>query len=237
MFMDMKAAELHEARIDPPPGAGGSAWARARSGSARTSSIGLLMASSLTLVGLTRVSIGPAISVMLRGCAVLPDWAMTAAAASTCTQGWQTATTCARSPSVSSQLMRCVDVVVEPEAAVVDAHVARIVPIGYADIVVRQQRAHQTAQQCGKVPRERRHHQNLRLRDVHILLEAQQRAEGRHIERLLAHGDLAIAHADAVDAVGRARMREAGARYQLVGGREIAQDFEVLAQRPRGPAR
>ena len=31
--------------------------------------IGLLLASSLTLVGLTRVSIGPAISVIERGCA------------------------------------------------------------------------------------------------------------------------------------------------------------------------
>ena len=126
-----------------------------------------------------------------------------------------------------------IDVIVEPEAAFIHAHVTRIVPIGYADIVVRQQRAHEAAQQCGKVPRERCHHQNLRLGDVHILLEAQQRTEGRHRRRLLAHGDFAVSHADAVDAVGRARMREAGARYELVGGREVAQDFEVLRGGPR----
>ena len=68
--------------------------------------MGLLMASSLTLVGLMRVSMGPAISVMLRGCAGLPDWAMTAAAASTCTHGWQTATTWVGEPMISSQPIR-----------------------------------------------------------------------------------------------------------------------------------
>src|SRR5579863_4247865 len=41
------------------------------------------LASSLTLVGLTLVSIGPAISVIERGCAGLPACAITAAAAST----------------------------------------------------------------------------------------------------------------------------------------------------------
>ena len=49
--------------------------------------IGLLVASLLTLVGLTRVSMGPAISVMLDGCAGLPLAAITATAASACTHG------------------------------------------------------------------------------------------------------------------------------------------------------
>ena len=57
--------------------------------------------------------------------------------------------------------------------------------------------------------------------------------KGRDSHRLLAHGHLAVAHADAVDAVGRALVREAGARNQLVGGGEIAQDLEVLGGGPR----
>ena len=68
--------------------------------------IGLLVASLLTLVGLTRVSMGPAISVMLLGCAGLPSAAMTATAASAWTHGWHTATRCAPGPSFSMNLMR-----------------------------------------------------------------------------------------------------------------------------------
>ena len=64
------------------------------------------LASSLTLVGLTRVSIGPAISVMERGCAGLPACAITATAASTATQGWHTASTCAPGPIASRNLIR-----------------------------------------------------------------------------------------------------------------------------------
>ena len=68
MFIDMKAASCTKPGIDPAARRRGSARARARSGCCSNQSIGLLVASSLTLVGLTRVSIGPAISVMLRGC-------------------------------------------------------------------------------------------------------------------------------------------------------------------------
>ena len=68
--------------------------------------IGLLVASLLTLVGLTRVSMGPAISVMLAGCAGLPLAAITATAASACTHGWHTATRCEPGPSFSMNLMR-----------------------------------------------------------------------------------------------------------------------------------
>jgi hypothetical protein len=55
-------------------------------------SIGLLVASVFTLVGLTRQSTGPAISVRLRGCAGLSSSAISAVAASAATQGWHTAT-------------------------------------------------------------------------------------------------------------------------------------------------
>ena len=52
-------AELHEARIDAAAGAAGSAAARRRSGCCSNHSIGLLVASLLTAVGLIRQSIGP----------------------------------------------------------------------------------------------------------------------------------------------------------------------------------
>lgn len=64
-------------------------------------SIGLSVASSLTLVGLWRTSIGPPISVMVKG---VNGWFasdITATAASPCTQGWQTARMWARWPSSS----------------------------------------------------------------------------------------------------------------------------------------
>ena len=64
--------KLHEARIDLAERAADSGTAPARSGSSRTSRSAWNCASSFTLVGLTRVSIGPAIKVMLRGCAGLP---------------------------------------------------------------------------------------------------------------------------------------------------------------------
>ena len=63
----------------------------------------MISASSLTLVGLARVSIGPAISVMLRGCGGSPASAMTAAAASPATAGWQTATMWLPGPITPSQ--------------------------------------------------------------------------------------------------------------------------------------
>ena len=64
------------------------------------------LASSSTVVELTRTSIGPAISVMLRGCALLPACAITAAAASTATQGWHTASTWVPGPITSRNLIR-----------------------------------------------------------------------------------------------------------------------------------
>ena len=98
--------ELHEARDRPrrraPRYLRGTRAMRLRSNQL----IGLLVASLLTLVGLMRVSIGPAISVMLLGCAGLPSAAITATAASACTQGWQTATRCAPGPSSSRKRMR-----------------------------------------------------------------------------------------------------------------------------------
>ncbi|MNT82811.1 hypothetical protein D3C72_2225930 [compost metagenome] len=65
------------------------------------------MASALTLVGLTRASMGPAISVRLGGWAGSPSSAMSAAAASAATAGWQIATRCVPPPSVCRKPIRC----------------------------------------------------------------------------------------------------------------------------------
>jgi hypothetical protein len=61
-------------------------------------SMGLVLASLLTSVGLTRQSTGPAMSVRLWGWAGLSSSAMMAVAASAATQGWHTATQCERWP-------------------------------------------------------------------------------------------------------------------------------------------
>ena len=132
------------------------------------------MASSLTLVGLTRVSIGPAISVMLRGCAGLLGFGHHGGRGQHLHAGLAHGDHVRAGPIFSSNLMRWLDVVVEAEAAGVSAHIAGIVPIGYADVVLRQQRAHQAAQQRGEVAGQRRHDQHARLGDLDVLLEMQQ---------------------------------------------------------------
>ena len=60
--------------------------------------MGLLTASLLTSVGLTRQSTGPAISVRLWGWSGRSSSAMSAVAANAATHGWHTATQCARAP-------------------------------------------------------------------------------------------------------------------------------------------
>ena len=55
-------------------------------------------ASSLTTVGLTRVSTGPPASVIDKGAAGSPSSSISATAASTGTEGWQTAKTCTSPP-------------------------------------------------------------------------------------------------------------------------------------------
>ena len=64
------------------------------------------MASVLTTVGSTRVSMGPAISVSVRGAQSLPASAITAVATSAATHGWHTAITWVSGPRTSSQWIR-----------------------------------------------------------------------------------------------------------------------------------
>ena len=64
----------------------------------RNQSMSRLSASALTAVGLTRVSIGPPISVMVAGRKRSLRASISAIAATTGTDGWQTAMTCADGP-------------------------------------------------------------------------------------------------------------------------------------------
>ncbi len=70
-------------------------------------SIGLVIASRLTLVGLMRQSIGPAMSVRLAGVAGCLSSAMSAAAASAATVGWHTARTWPPAPIASVNCITC----------------------------------------------------------------------------------------------------------------------------------
>ena len=70
-------------------------------------SIGLVIASLLTAVGLMRQSIGPAISVRLAGVAGCSSSDISATAASAATQGWQIATTLAFGPITARKSIRC----------------------------------------------------------------------------------------------------------------------------------
>ena len=99
-------------------------------------SIDRLVASSLTLVGLTRASMGPAMRVMLRGCAGWRPSAITATAPRTATHGWQTATTCDSGPIAFKEADDVVDEVVQAERSVLEGNVAGVVPVGDVDIVL-----------------------------------------------------------------------------------------------------
>ena len=123
-------------------------------------SSGCSVARSLTAVGLTRASIGPAMSTMLLGLAWSPCSDITAVAASTGPHGWQIAITCAPGPTRPEEPDHVLGVLVEPEAAVGERDVACVVPVGQVHVVVAQHRAHRLAHERGEVTRERRHEQH-----------------------------------------------------------------------------
>ncbi|MGX1148954.1 hypothetical protein AB7M15_004776 [Bradyrhizobium ottawaense] len=126
---------------------------------------------------------------------------------------------------LSEEIDQMLGVVVEPEAALAARDVARIVPVGDVDVVVLQQRLHGAAQQRCEMAGHRRHQQHARLLRHAVLPEVQQRAERCRVGDLLGDGDFAIAHHDAVDAVGRAMIGEGGARDQLQRRRQPADDL------------
>ncbi len=117
-------------------------------------------------------------------------------------------------------------VVVQPEAAAAQRHVARVVPVGDVHVVVAQQRAHGVAQQGGEVARQRRGQQHPRLRRAargHQPPEVQQRAERRHQRGLLHHRHRLAVHAHVGDAVVGPAVRDSQARHHLQRGRRVRQ--------------
>ena len=104
MFIAMKPASWkkpgYTSRMKPALGSG-TLWMQLRLNQA----IPRFSASLLTSVRLTRVSIGPPISVIDRGVCGLLVASMRAMAAITGTEGWQTAMTCTSGPSSCSMPM------------------------------------------------------------------------------------------------------------------------------------
>ena len=124
-------------------------------------SIGRVLASLLTAVSLRRVSIGPPISVIEAGCIGSLRDAISAAAASTGTAGWQTAITCVFAPEILDELDDVIDEIVQIERARADRHHARVRPIGDVDIVLADHRLDRAAQQRRVMARKRRDDQHL----------------------------------------------------------------------------
>ena len=153
-------------------------------------SIGFDVASLLTPVGLTRQSIGPAMSVRLAGAAGSSSSDMIATAASAATQGWQIAIRCDPGPDRVEELDEVLDVLVEPEPAGRQRHVARVVPVGDVDVVVGEHRAHGVAQQRGEMAGHRRDEEHARLCGRDVLPEVQQGCERRRVRDLFADRDV-----------------------------------------------
>ena len=154
---------------------------------------GFEVASALTLVGLSRTSIGPAISVIERGVAGFRSSDITATAARACTQGWQTARIWRAGADLLEEADQVADVVLDAEAAGLDGHVAGVVPVGDVDVVVAEQHLDRAAQQRREMAGERRGDQHARLGGVDVLGEMQQAAEGQVERDLLGHRHLAVA--------------------------------------------
>ena len=124
-------------------------------------------------------------------------------------------------PEHAQPLNDVVDIILEAEDAGGKGDVARIMPIGNANIVIGEQRLDRLAQEGCEVPRKRGHHQHARLSLLNVFLEMQQRPERRGGERFLGHGGIAIADANRLYAIGRARMRQPRARNELAGRSEL----------------
>ena len=111
-----------------------------------------------------RTSTGPAISVMLRGCAGLSRLGHDGSGGQHLHARLADGDDVRAGAHLLQPIDEMGDIVVEAEAAVRGADIAGIVPVGDADIVLRQHGAHQAAQQSGEMPGQGRHHQHARLR-------------------------------------------------------------------------
>ncbi len=147
------------------------------------------------------------------------------AATSAATQGWHTATHMRARPDLfqePDQVRRHIRRSRSGRAAVRD--VARVVPVGDVDVVLGQHGAHGAAQQRGEMARTAaRPAARAAARCSMSFLKCSSVPNGVTCGGFLGDRHLAVADRDAVDAVRRARMGQAGARDQLVGGGEVAE--------------
>ena len=87
------------------------------------------------------------------------------------------------------------DIFVEAEAAVGEAGLARIVPVGDVDVVLGQEHFHRVAQKRREMAGHRRDEQHARLHLRDVFLEMQEGAERRGERRLFGDRGLLVADA------------------------------------------
>ena len=117
------------------------------------------------MVGLTRVSTGPAISVMLQRRGGLPSCGHQRGGGEHLHAGLADREHVRAGADASQEMDDVGDIFVEAERAGGERHVAGVVPIGDVDVVVLQQGLDRVAQQRGEMARQRRHDQHARLGD------------------------------------------------------------------------
>ena len=113
-------------------------------------------------------------------------------AASTGTDGWQTAIALRARAEMAEHVDDVVDVVVEIEGAFRRRHHAGVRPVGDVDVVLRKHRRHRAAEQRRVVAGERRHDEERRIgRPVfrQVAFEMQERAERPRPDDVLGNRD------------------------------------------------
>ena len=114
-----------------------------------------------------------------------------------------------------------VDELVQAEAPLGQRHVARVLPVGDVEVVLRQHHLDCAAQQGGEVAGHRRDQKDARLHDRMVLAEMQQRAERRVVGRFLGHRCCLSVHRHDIDAEGWPVMRETRLGEQGQSGRDL----------------
>jgi len=121
-----------------------------------------------------------------------------------------------------------IDIFVQAEPAVIDRHVAGIVPVGQIDVVIGQQGLHGAAQQRREMAGHRRHQQHPRLAAGPRLAEMQQGRERRRRGRFFFDRDMASVDAHRGDVESGPAVTESAPGHDLPGGPGRAE--------PRDPA-
>ena len=99
-------------------------------------------------------------------------------------------------------------VIVQAESAVLQGHVAGVVPVRDVHLMVDQQGAHGFAQQGGEMPGQGGDQQHLGLPGAAVLAKVQQRAKRRCERDFFRDRQLMAGHHHRLDAVRRAAVRQ-----------------------------